>query len=1267
MDSLWLSCYVCVVIFGTLSSCRAESTSSSESKSSHQMVIVAQKNSPLLVNCSDPSLSWINESEVKFKWFKDGRVMTPDSKRISVSQNGSLYFQSIKRKKRRGMNDEGFYECHKTFTSGTVIAKRVEIQIARISKTFIKDPQDQQAVKGGVARFECQVEATPSQVKYIWNKDGQQLTSDNRYTELPSGVLQIYDVQDSDKGAYSCSALNTFADAEGALPSSVLRHSKEAVLTVLNPTSDSQNGAPKMVAVSAVVNATKGGSAILECLVEGVVGSQIAWHKMVVMDNGTTIVEPVEDGFRVRRIGLGNLKFTKVMESDQGVYRCLAVSTKNRRNNSGQTILNVNYPPKLLTLPSSGDHPVVKRTRLHCVAQGHPTPTITWFHNGKKMKEDAGHIIFKQNNEQLVFENRVSDSGFYQCIAENPYGSQIATAQIRITLGKNAPSPPSTLMATPVSDTQITLTWGSACCNVFVYTVHYNWITPDTQEEQSEQLVIQSNTCNVTQLLPYTTYHFYVRAYNSNGSSEASKIVDATTLQSVPRAAPKIRTDSLRVGSITLNWSPLLASESRGAITRYRIYYHVAENISIQMIEIHNNTNTYTITGLLPDQLYRVRVLAGTEVGYPTLPDHKWPWVSERTLSKDSPSTVIPAPHLEATPLSDSSVKVSWEVSNTSKEVTGFRLHVNRRIGPAHSRLFKLQADATSHVVNSLENRIYYEAVLEVQGENETLGRSSLLFQALSPSSTPEPPPPMDVRVFAKSPHSLSLNWTRPHWTEGIAYYTVCYHIKDDYRKIMYERSDSQNHTLQDLHPYTTYTVSVRSHSPLTTGPFGTPQNITTLEDVPSPPEDVTLYPLSEGQVKLKWNPPTKKNGVIIFYIIQYHPHQDDPEFLWSSIHSNGTVTQAVVRDLTNTIYYFKLRACTTAGQGPPSNVVKVVLSPCVAACDGRNSSPPISSPTEGSDSFLQDQRLGIVIGCAIGLTSIIVCILVIVLRQRHYANLYQHSTRMVTHPDMGYRYQHQGFSTPEARRMVLMERQNKDRSSPSAYMSCNGKLLALSSTDRHSDRQPTEAEQEPGENACLLWHQQALHHAHSDGNQSLSNDSGASLSCDIRGVSPESSSERHADSTWGSTRVNNLSGEASEGAVAIRPPPPGGHNNSPEWNARGDNLYNDCGISHSDELLKKMLQATSAELNVEPLSSGSQNTLTMNSPNHAGLSDVESPDRETASRLEQAGSSGHHIEQGQVSSLEPEKSTEERQGSMENLSRSADFVSRSVERGNIC
>lgn len=42
---------------------------------------------------------------------------------------------------------------------------------------------------------------------------------------------------------------------------------------------------------------------------------------------------------------------------------------------------------------------------------------------------------FKENNKQLVLDTSISDSGFYQCIAENPYGSETATARIQITLG----------------------------------------------------------------------------------------------------------------------------------------------------------------------------------------------------------------------------------------------------------------------------------------------------------------------------------------------------------------------------------------------------------------------------------------------------------------------------------------------------------------------------------------------------------------------------------------------------------------------------------------------------------------------------------------------------------------------------------------------------------------------------------------------------------------------------------------------------------------
>jgi hypothetical protein len=46
----------------------------------------------------------------------------------------------------------------------------------------------------------------------------------------------------------------------------------------------------------------------------------------------------------------------------------------------------------------------------------------------------------------------------------------------------------------------------------------------------------------------------------------------------------------------------------------------------------------------------------------------------------------------------------------------------------------------------------------------------------------------MEVWMVAKSPRTVSLNWTKPHWEQGISYYTVRYHKSNDDRKIMYER-----------------------------------------------------------------------------------------------------------------------------------------------------------------------------------------------------------------------------------------------------------------------------------------------------------------------------------------------------------------------------------------------------------------------------------------------------------------------------------------------
>ena len=58
----------------------------------------------------------------------------------------------------------------------------------------------------------------------------------SRFTQLPSGVLQIEDIQLSDTGAYYCSAHQSFSSIlkqdHVAISSPIWRHSKEAFLTV---------------------------------------------------------------------------------------------------------------------------------------------------------------------------------------------------------------------------------------------------------------------------------------------------------------------------------------------------------------------------------------------------------------------------------------------------------------------------------------------------------------------------------------------------------------------------------------------------------------------------------------------------------------------------------------------------------------------------------------------------------------------------------------------------------------------------------------------------------------------------------------------------------------------------------------------------------------------------------------------------------------------------------------------------------------------------
>lgn len=87
---------------------------------------------------------------------------------------------------------------------------------------FHVQPESVHVEESGVARFQCQIHGLP-EPHISWEKDGVAVdTQDQRFTLLPTGVLQITGVRGEDSGRFCCVAHN----------SAGVKHSAEAVLSV---------------------------------------------------------------------------------------------------------------------------------------------------------------------------------------------------------------------------------------------------------------------------------------------------------------------------------------------------------------------------------------------------------------------------------------------------------------------------------------------------------------------------------------------------------------------------------------------------------------------------------------------------------------------------------------------------------------------------------------------------------------------------------------------------------------------------------------------------------------------------------------------------------------------------------------------------------------------------------------------------------------------------------------------------------------------------
>ncbi|KAG7244353.1 hypothetical protein INR49_004053 [Caranx melampygus] len=460
---------------------------------------------------------------------------------------------------------------------------------------FHVQPESVHVEESGVARFQCQIHGLPEPV-ISWEKDSRPVdTKDERYTLLPTGVLQITGVQEEDSGKFCCVAHN----------SAGVKHSTEALLTV----SGSQSSVykePMILVGPENLTLTVHQTAILECVATGYPRPIVSWSRL---DGRPIGVE----GIQV--LGTGNLMISDVGVQHSGVYVCAANKPGTRVRRTAQGRLVVQAPAEFVQPPQSVARPFGTTAMFTCQAQGEPEPQLTWLKNGQIL-EPGGHVKLRNNNSTLtIYDISQDDEAIYQCIAENSAGSTQASARLTVLQADGLPGVPTHLQAEALSPTTIQVSWREPELNtedIISYVLHIRKTSDPVEMEYEEAVSKVTLQQIIRDLEPSTSYTFYVKAYTSHGASKPSENVTESTHGEVP-APPSLYTKVVNSSVVQATWEP---SSKMGQHQGFRLFYRRAHTpLFTGPITFPRNVTQYNIAQLDPALVYEIKLLAYNKHG----------------------------------------------------------------------------------------------------------------------------------------------------------------------------------------------------------------------------------------------------------------------------------------------------------------------------------------------------------------------------------------------------------------------------------------------------------------------------------------------------------------------------------------------------------------------------------------------------------------------------------------------------------------------------
>ncbi|XP_071262644.1 receptor-type tyrosine-protein phosphatase F-like isoform X11 [Salvelinus alpinus] len=762
--------------------------------------------------------------------------------------------------------------------------------------SFIKSPDDQTGISGGVASFVCQAVGDPKP-RITWMKKGKKVSSQRfeviEFDDGSGSVLRIQPLRTHrDEAIYECTAINSVGEINTSAKLTVL---EEDQIPHGFPTIDM---GPQLKVVERTRTAT------MLCAASGNPDPEISWFKdflPVDINSSNGRIKQLRSGGTPIR---GALQIENSEESDQGKYECVAVNSAGTRYSAPANLyVRVRRVPPRFSIPPN-NHEVMPggSVNLTCVAVGAPMPYVKWMMGVVELTKEEEMPI----GRNVLEVTNIRQSANYTCVAISSLGMIETTAQITV---KALPKSPTSLIVTETTATSVTLTWDSGNPEpVSYYVIQYRAKVSDNGFQEVDG--VATTRYSIGGLSPYSEYEFHVMAVNNIGRGPPSSLVDTRTSEQAPSSPPlAVQARMLSASTMLVQWEP--PEEPNGQIRGYRVYYSSDLGAPLSAWHKHNTDDSRltTISGLTTDITYSLRVLGFTSVG--DGPPSDVLQVKTQQGVPAQPSS------FEAEAELDTRIMLSW-LWPVQDQITKYELMYWE--ANSGNKLHVTFPPAGSYAVEGLKPDTLYMFSLAARSEMG-LGVYTQLIEARTAQSMPGAPP-RKVEADALNSTALRVMWKPPLQVKQhgqIRGYQVVFSRLENgaprgQPNIMdVSLPEAQETVITGLLPETTYSVTVAAYTTKGDGARSKAKVVTTTGAVPGKPTMMISTTIGNTAL-IQWQPPKEMVGEHMGYQLQYKRMEESSFTVkdFKKIEDHFTVT-GLHKGAT---YVFKLCAKNRVGNG---------------------------------------------------------------------------------------------------------------------------------------------------------------------------------------------------------------------------------------------------------------------------------------------------------------------------------------------------------------